>query len=157
MKTTLTYATETCGRCGGSGHYSYNQITGTTCFGCKGRKTRLTKAGAKAQAAVLAFITAHFSVKVRDLQPGDRIRVDGYARTIVSATFSGAHGSSNGVPYEQWSLDFNKPVPSAFGRYSSLGTSGDATMVKAVSGADWDAVVAFARTLKSGVTVTVTA
>ena len=25
-----------CGRCGGSGHYSYNQIDGTTCFECRG-------------------------------------------------------------------------------------------------------------------------
>jgi hypothetical protein len=26
----------TCGRCGGSGNYSYNQMHGTTCFGCAG-------------------------------------------------------------------------------------------------------------------------
>lgn len=26
-----------CNRCGGSGHYSYNQISGTTCFKCAGR------------------------------------------------------------------------------------------------------------------------
>lgn len=26
----------TCTRCGGSGHYSYNQIDGTRCFGCAG-------------------------------------------------------------------------------------------------------------------------
>jgi hypothetical protein len=28
----------TCGRCMGSGHYSYCQMWGTTCFDCKGRK-----------------------------------------------------------------------------------------------------------------------
>lgn len=27
-----------CNRCGGSGHYSYNQMTGTICFGCNGKK-----------------------------------------------------------------------------------------------------------------------
>lgn len=26
----------TCGRCGGSGHYSFNQVDGTRCFGCRG-------------------------------------------------------------------------------------------------------------------------
>lgn len=30
----------TCGRCGGSGHFSYNQISGTTCFGCGGSGKR---------------------------------------------------------------------------------------------------------------------
>lgn len=25
-----------CSRCGGSGHYSYNQLDGTTCYGCRG-------------------------------------------------------------------------------------------------------------------------
>lgn len=28
--------TPVCGRCGGSGHYSYNQISGTVCFSCNG-------------------------------------------------------------------------------------------------------------------------
>lgn len=28
--------TPVCSRCGGCGHYSYNQMTGTTCFGCNG-------------------------------------------------------------------------------------------------------------------------
>jgi hypothetical protein len=31
----LGYVRE-CSRCGGGGHYSYNQITGTRCFGCDG-------------------------------------------------------------------------------------------------------------------------
>lgn len=36
----------TCGRCAGSGHYSYNQVNGTTCFGCGGKQelaAKLTK------------------------------------------------------------------------------------------------------------------
>lgn len=32
---------ETCGRCGGSGEYSYCQRFGTTCFGCEGRGVAL--------------------------------------------------------------------------------------------------------------------
>jgi hypothetical protein len=30
----------TCGRCGGSGHYSYCSMYGTTCFGCRGSGNR---------------------------------------------------------------------------------------------------------------------
>ena len=26
-----------CSRCGGSGHYSYNPIHGTMCYGCQGK------------------------------------------------------------------------------------------------------------------------
>lgn len=35
--------TEVCGRCCGTGHYSFNQINGTTCFGCGGSGRRLAK------------------------------------------------------------------------------------------------------------------
>lgn len=34
-----------CTRCGGSGQYSYNQINGTTCFGCGGSGKMLTPRG----------------------------------------------------------------------------------------------------------------
>ena len=34
---------ETCSRCGGSGHHSYNQITGSVCFGCNGRGEKAAK------------------------------------------------------------------------------------------------------------------
>jgi hypothetical protein len=39
--------TDVCSRCGGSGHYSYNQIDGSRCYGCNGRgkkAAKLTKA-----------------------------------------------------------------------------------------------------------------
>jgi excinuclease UvrABC ATPase subunit len=42
--------TPICSRCGGSGHYSYNQINGTTCFGCAGlgHSTEVTEATLRA-------------------------------------------------------------------------------------------------------------
>lgn len=40
--------TETCSRCGGSGHFSYCQMWGTICFRCKGKKITYTKRGAAA-------------------------------------------------------------------------------------------------------------
>jgi len=153
MATTLRYESKTCGRCGGSGHYSYCQSYGTTCFSCRGRKTVLSKAGAAASAAVDAFIKANFSVMVRNLTPGTLVRVEGVTRSVVTAEFTGSYGASNGVPYESWMVTFNKPIKSAFGAYASMGLSGDETMVKAVAGADWAAVVEFAKTLKKGVTL----
>lgn len=35
--------TQTCGRCGGSGNYSYNQIDGTVCYGCRGKKVSIVR------------------------------------------------------------------------------------------------------------------
>lgn len=43
------FETESCSRCGGSGHYSYNQISGTRCFKCGGAKIVLTKRGSVAR------------------------------------------------------------------------------------------------------------
>ena len=44
-----------CGRCGGSGHYSYNQIDGTRCYGCNGQKVRLPRITKKWQRSVEEF------------------------------------------------------------------------------------------------------
>lgn len=43
------FETEHCGRCGGTGHYSYNQVDGTVCYGCGGSGKKLTKRGAAAK------------------------------------------------------------------------------------------------------------
>lgn len=43
------FETQTCTRCGGCGHYSFNQFNGTTCFGCGGSGAMLTKRGRAAQ------------------------------------------------------------------------------------------------------------
>jgi DnaJ-class molecular chaperone len=40
-----------CSRCRGSGQYSYNQINGTTCFGCNGSGKMLPKIGDALKAA----------------------------------------------------------------------------------------------------------
>jgi hypothetical protein len=160
MGVTLTYETKTCGRCGGSGTYSYCTMYGSTCFGCRGRKKVLSRAGSKARAAVTAFITATFSVPVEALVVGDRISVDGTARTIKSIETSGGGrygvgtNADGSILWEDYvSVTFTKPVSSAFGAYSSHGYCKGTTVTKAVAGADWDRVVAFARTLKKGVTV----
>jgi hypothetical protein len=40
---------DTCGRCGGTGKHSYNQVSKDICFGCNGGGLILTKRGVEAQ------------------------------------------------------------------------------------------------------------
>lgn len=62
----MEYEKEPCGRCGGSGRYSFNQIDGSRCYGCGGSGLRLTKRGRAAK----AFADAMLDVPVQDV--GDR-------------------------------------------------------------------------------------
>ena len=153
---TLTFAKMTCGRCGGSGSYSYNTMHGSTCYGCGGAKRKLTPAAGKALAAVKAFKVEHFSVLAGDLKPGDRVEYDGKVRTVASVTADGTKGSSttNGVTthYDYVTLTFTKPYRTMFGPTSSVSTPVNTKLVRAVADDDWLKVVDFARTLK-GVTV----
>lgn len=69
---------EVCGRCGGCGRYSYNQIDGDRCYGCNGTGERLTKRGAAAR----AWYEAHFKITVADVKPGMRIKAMGTTFTV---------------------------------------------------------------------------
>lgn len=48
----------TCGRCGGTGEYSYCQMYGTTCFGCAGRKQAAPKLTEELLARVVEQVAA---------------------------------------------------------------------------------------------------
>lgn len=61
-----------CGRCGGSGQYSYCTMHGTRCFGCGGSGQKLTKRGRAAQ----DFFTAMRVVPFADIKVGDWILAD---------------------------------------------------------------------------------
>lgn len=63
------FETETCGRCGGSGQYSYNPMNGTRCFGCGGTGLSLTKRGKAAK----AFLTSLLQKPLSEIRPGDNI------------------------------------------------------------------------------------
>jgi hypothetical protein len=54
---------ETCGRCGGSGHYAYNQIDGTKCYGCNGTKKKLPRLTKKKKAEIEAYFKAEQEAK----------------------------------------------------------------------------------------------
>lgn len=70
-KATNVFEAETCGRCGGSGHYSFNQIDGSRCYGCGGSGRKLTKRGAAARDYWRWMLTT----EARYVRPGDRMWV----------------------------------------------------------------------------------
>lgn len=49
MPRPYAFETRDCGRCGGSGHYSYNTMDGTRCYGCRGSGKVLTPKAKKAK------------------------------------------------------------------------------------------------------------
>lgn len=55
-----------CGRCGGSGRYSFNLMNGDRCFGCHGSGVQLTARGKAAK----AFYIESQQVPVSELKPG---------------------------------------------------------------------------------------
>lgn len=62
-----------CGRCGGSGKYSYCSTYGSMCLGCGGKGETLTKRGT----AALAYFNSICSVTADAVRVGDVVFVDG--------------------------------------------------------------------------------
>lgn len=70
MTTMTKFETVVCGRCGGTGHYSFNQIDGTMCYGCRGVGAVYTKRGLEAK----RFFDESLSVPAKDVNIGDFIQ-----------------------------------------------------------------------------------
>jgi hypothetical protein len=66
-----SFETVTCGRCGGTGNYSYCQMHGTRCFKCWGTGLVYTKRGAAAR----KFYEDLCHKPVEEVKVGDTIRV----------------------------------------------------------------------------------
>ena len=81
---TQTLETKVCGRCGGSGHYSYCQMYGTTCFGCAGRKVVFTKRGLAAN----EYLRKLRSKPATEINVGDQIQAESI--------------TMGGQPYSAW-------------------------------------------------------
>ncbi|PPS89590.1 hypothetical protein [Streptomyces sp. MH60] len=70
----IHFEEEPCGRCNGTGRYSYNQRDGHVCWGCSGKKVRLSRRGKTAfEAYEKALADSAATVAVRDVKPGMRI------------------------------------------------------------------------------------
>ncbi|CAB4165194.1 hypothetical protein UFOVP820_21 [uncultured Caudovirales phage] len=63
----------TCSRCGGSGHYSFNLMHGSRCYGCGGSGYKLTKRGVAAN----RWLREQRMVATADMKIGDRFLVEG--------------------------------------------------------------------------------
>lgn len=77
------FETQPCSRCGGTGNFSFNQVTGTTCFKCNGSGKQATRAGASANKKVNAMLDALWNTPIEDLKPGDLVWIN------VSGVFLG--------------------------------------------------------------------
>jgi hypothetical protein len=159
---TLTYETTECTRCGGTGHFSYNQRTGTTCFKCSGTRVQLTRAGKAAFDKVTAWREATYTVAASQVQPGMRIHLT-YPKSVwatvtnvtVTLGYTGSKsrtGTEGTEGYtESWAL--GKTVLET--RHGGYQTWGAHSPVVALPPADEYRVALhqFARTIKRGVTV----
>ncbi len=72
----VRFETKTCGRCGGSGRHSYNQMHGDVCYGCGGTGKAWTKRGHAARVAFLAKRLEVCGKSVIELEPGERFLSD---------------------------------------------------------------------------------
>lgn len=64
------FESKTCSRCGGSGHYSFNLMHGTMCYGCNGSGVQFTKRGLAAR----KFFEESLTVPASELKVGMAIR-----------------------------------------------------------------------------------
>lgn len=76
----LLFDNKVCGRCGGSGKYSFNLMHGSTCYGCAGRGSRLTKRGHMAQ----EYFTSLCSLPASEVKPGMKY----YSAGIAAGSFN---------------------------------------------------------------------
>ena len=96
----LLFENEVCGRCGGTGEYSFNQMDGTMCYGCHGKGAKLTKRGQAAQ----AYYTAMRQIPAGMLKTGDRFWDSGW-RTVISCDLAADERNN----YRTHTLDINTP------------------------------------------------
>lgn len=154
MATTIAYELKTCGRCGGSGRFSFNAIHGDRCYGCSGSGKVFSAAGKKAHAAVQAFKVENFSIAVEALEPGMQV-VDHLGRYTVT---TGAHCDLNGSKYGKGKNDDGSTiwVPYVMVDFKSGGRgfcAGHKVTLRPV-GEQFERLLAFARTIKRGVIIT---
>lgn len=68
-----------CGRCGGSGRYSWCQMYGDTCFKCEGSGLAYTTRGRK---MLVAYLEQR-KIEMKDAQVGQRLHGFGYKFTVA--------------------------------------------------------------------------
>lgn len=126
MTTTTTprkktpFETKPCGRCGGSGRYSYCQMYGDRCFGCSGSGLALTKRGAAAREMFLASLERTYG----EVEIGWRVLVSGRGWLAVT----GVDLNPGGGSYENYGTPEEVLIPNTHGIVTGTG-DGRVTMV----------------------------
>jgi hypothetical protein len=85
----LLFESSTCGRCGGTGSYSYSQAFGRTCFGCSGKGEKLTKRGEAAQ----SFYHSLLRLDRDDIKIGMRIHQGRSVFTVTEIDDESVHSA----------------------------------------------------------------
>jgi hypothetical protein len=85
-----TFESKPCTRCGGSGHYSYNALDGTMCYGCRGKGVQFTKRGAAAREFFLNSLVRRYD----EVQAGWRIFDRGAGWRTVTSVEIGEFGGT---------------------------------------------------------------
>ena len=79
----IRFETQPCGRCGGSGRYSYCTMYGDKCFGCNGNGRVLTRDGSAAQQAIADARERMCGITAETVKPGMKVLLDGKWRRIT--------------------------------------------------------------------------
>lgn len=79
----MEFERESCSRCGGSGHYSYCEMHGTTCFKCGGSGKQYTKRGH----AALTWMRDQQTTRLDAVAPGDYVDTGGGQRFVVDRIY----------------------------------------------------------------------
>lgn len=105
---TMKFETEVCSRCGGSGHFSYNQMTGTTCFKCQGVGKTYTKRGR----AAFEYSRTIRETAIVDVEVGTRVYWGNGGRCTVSAISEPfpTGGKSRSGDATEWTIHMNVTV-----------------------------------------------
>ena len=104
------FETTVCTRCNGSGHYSFNAMSGTRCFNCRGGKTTLTKRGAAAR----EYFFNSFEMPVEQIEVGMLVWASGAAimapkkwRMVLAVAVSTSGSIRDGVMLRGTELTFS--------------------------------------------------
>lgn len=70
---------KTCGRCGGSGSYSFNMMDGDRCYGCGGSGKKWTARGKRQRAKYIELQ----SIPAKEVEPGMNVFLNNYWRKVL--------------------------------------------------------------------------
>ncbi|MBA9005888.1 hypothetical protein [Thermomonospora cellulosilytica] len=83
MTTPITFETEPCGRCGGTGRLEqYGHVAGGVCAKCGGSKVQLSRRGRAAHRAYELALDARLGLRADQVEEGQVLNEDGRPRCI---------------------------------------------------------------------------